>query len=93
MCGNSILNLSVDENTVQNDESFEKLVLLIEIYFQEGGLHLQLNHVSAEELIAAKKEPDKYKSIRVRVSGFSATFVKLENAIQDNVIARTVSQV
>ena len=93
MCGNSILNLSVDENTVQNDESFEKLVLLIEIYFQEGGLHLQLNHVSAEELIAAKKEPDKYKSIRVRVSGFSATFVKLEDAIQDNVIARTVSQV
>ncbi|MBR4662531.1 MAG: hypothetical protein IKO93_01530, partial [Lentisphaeria bacterium] len=92
MCGNSILNLSVDENTVQNEESFEKLVSLIEIYFQEGGLHLPLNHVSAEDLIAAKKEPDKYKSIRVRVSGFSATFVKLEEEIQDNVIARTVNQ-
>ncbi len=91
MCGNSILNLSVDENTVQNEESFEKLVSLIEIYFQEGGLHLQLNHVSAEDLIAAKKNPDEYKSIRVRVSGFSATFVKLEEAIQDNVIERTVN--
>ncbi len=55
MCGNSILNLSVDENTVQNEESFEKLVSLIEIYFKEGGLHLQLNHVSAENLIAAKR--------------------------------------
>lgn len=93
MCGNSILNLSVDENTVQNEEGFEKLVDLIEIYFREGGLHVQLNHVSAEDLIAAKKEPDKYKSIRVRVSGFSATFVKLNEAIQDNVIARTVNQI
>ena len=92
MCGNTILNLSVDENTVQNDESFEKLVSLIEIYFREGGLHVQLNHVATEDLIAAKKDPDKYKSIRVRVSGFSATFVKLEEAIQDNVIARTVNQ-
>ena len=91
MCGNSIMNLSVDENTVQNDDSFEKLVSMIEVYFREGGLHVQLNHVSAEELLAAKKEPDKYKSIRVRVSGFSATFVNLEEAIQDNVIARTVN--
>ncbi len=90
MCGNSIMNLSVDENTVRNEESFEKLVSMIEIYFREGGLHLQLNHVSPEELLAAKKEPDKYKSVRVRVSGFSATFVTLDEAIQDNVIARTV---
>ncbi len=43
--------------------------------------------------IYEKKEPDKYKSIRVRVSGFSATFVKLSEAIQDNVIARTVNKV
>ena len=42
---------------------------------------------------AAKKDPDKYKSIRVRVSGFSAPFVNLEEAIQDNVIARTVGSV
>ncbi len=93
MCGNSIMNLSVDESTVQNEESFEKMVALVEIYFKEGGLHLQLNHVSAEELIAAKTEPDKYKSVRVRVSGFSATFVRLEESIQDNVIARTVNPV
>ena len=93
MCGNSIMNLSVDEATVRDDEGFEKLVSLIEIYFREGGLHIQLNHVAAEDLIAAKKEPDKYKSIRVRVSGFSATFVKLSEAIQDNVIARTVNKV
>ena len=93
MCGDSIMNLTVDENTVRNEESFRKLVLLIETYFKEGGLHLQLNHVSAEDLIAARKEPDKYKSLRVRVSGFSAFFVNLAEPIQENVIARTVGHV
>ena len=89
MCGNSIFNLSVDEAVVQNDESFEKLVTLVETYFREGGLHIQLNHVSAEVLRAAKKDPDAYKSVRVRVSGFSAYFVGLKEPIQDDVIART----
>ena len=93
MCGNSIMNLTIDENTVHDEESFRKLVMLVETYFKEGGLHLQLNHVSAEELIAARKDPDKYKSIRVRVSGFSAIFVNLTEAIQENVIARTVNPV
>ena len=92
MCGNTIMNLSIDEDTVRNEESFAKFVLLVETYFREGGLHLQLNHVSAEDLKAAQKEPDKYKSIRVRVSGFSATFVNLQETIQNNVIARTVKQ-
>ncbi len=89
MCGNSIFNLSVDERIVTDDASFEKLVLLVETYFKEGGLHIQLNHVSVEELRAAQKNPDAYKSVRVRVSGFSAYFVGLKESIQDDVIART----
>ena len=89
MTGNSIFNLSVDECVVSDDESFEKLVALVETYFKEGGLHLQLNHVSAEELRAAKANPGAYKSLRVRVSGFSARFVGLAESIQNDVIART----
>ena len=71
------------------NEAFEKLVLLVETYFKEGGLHLQLNHVSREELLQAQADPDAHKSLRVRVSGFSATFVDLQRDLQDNVIART----
>lgn len=93
MCGNSIMNLSVEESVVSDDASFEKLVMLVEGYFKAGGLHLQLNHVSPEELLAAKADPASYKSLRVRVSGFSAYFVGLNEAIQDNVIERTVNRV
>ena len=42
-----------------------------------------------EELIKAKSTPDDYKHLRVRVSGFSDYFVKLNEALQDDIIART----
>ena len=93
MCGNTIMNLTVDEETVRGEEGFAKLVLLVETYFKAGGLHLQLNHIAREELLAAKADPGAHRNIRVRVSGFSATFVDLEESLQDNVIERTVAKV
>ena len=91
MAGNTIMNLTVDEKTLTDDDTFEKMVLMIETYFKAGGLHMQLNHVAREDLIAAQQKPDEYKSLRVRVSGFSATFVTLNEAMQQNVIDRTVN--
>jgi len=89
MSGSSVFNLLVDEAMIKNDEVFDKTVNLIETYFRMGGMHVQLNHVSREELLQAKEEPDKHRSLRVRVSGFSANFVTLEESIQDDVIHRT----
>ena len=89
MTGNTIMNLTVDETTLSDDRTFEKMVLMIETYFKAGGLHIQLNHVSREELLAAQQDPESYKSLRVRVSGFSATFVTLTEAMQQNVIDRS----
>ena len=75
---------------MRDDGTFEKLVALVEAYFREGGLHLQLNRVSREELLDAKAHPERHASLRVRVSGFSAYFTALSPAIQDDVVARTV---
>ena len=71
------------------DESFEKLVYLFETYFKLGGTHFQLTYVSKEDLIHAKQTPDKYKNLRVRVSGFSDYFVFLNEGLQDEIIQRT----
>ena len=54
-----------------------------------GGVHFQLTYVSKEDLLAAKKTPDEYKNLRVRVSGFSDYFVRLNDALQDDIIERT----
>ena len=37
----------------------------------------------------AQATPAEYKNLRVRVSGFSDYFVKLDRDMQDNVISRT----
>ena len=92
MCGGAIMNLQLPASTVYDDNEFEKVVLLVETYFREGGIHLQLNHVSRETLIDAQKHPEKYPNLRVRVSGFSGYFVRMKKSIQDEIIARTVAR-
>ena len=88
-CGSTVTNVTLDEQLMKNDESFEKVVDLFLTYFQTGGVHFQLTYVSKEDLIRAKSEPNKYRSLRVRVSGYSDYFVNLDAALQDDVIART----
>ncbi len=89
LTGPSVTNILLDEQLVKNDENFEKLVYLFETYFKMGGTHFQLTYVSKEELINAKKSLDKYKNLRVRVSGFSDYFVFLNEGLQDEIIQRT----
>lgn len=89
LCGSTVTNILVDEQLVKNDDNFEKLVKMFETYFKLGGLHYQLTYVSKEDLKKAKITPDKYKSLRVRVSGFSDYFTNLNEDLQDEIITRT----
>ena len=88
-CGSTVTNITLDEQLIKNDENFEKTVDMLLTYFQNGGVHFQLNYVSREDLLKAKCTPDSYNHLRVRVTGFSDYFVKLTEALQDDVIART----
>jgi len=62
---------------------------LVKSYFAQGGLEIQFSVVSRETLIAAQKDPVKYRDLVVRVSGFSAYFNSLMKTTQDEIIART----
>lgn len=89
-CGSTVTNISLDEGMVKNDTNFEKLCQMLYLYLQNGGIHFQLTYVSREDLINAQAAPEKYKHIRVRVTGFSDYFVKLKESIQNDIIERTV---
>lgn len=88
-CGSTVTNFMLDEQLIRNDDFFEKTVDMLETYFKNGGIHFQLNYVSKEDLIEAKKTPEKHKNLRVRVTGFSDNFVNLHEEIQDSIIKRT----
>lgn len=91
-CGSTVTNLMIDEQLIKNDEYFEKMADLLETYFKNGGVHFQLTYVSREDLLQAKEKPEDYKSLRVRVSGFSDYFVKLNETLQDDIIERTTQK-
>ena len=51
--------------------------------------HIQFNVVRREDLIEAKAHPERYRSLTVRVAGYTAYFVELAEELQDEIIART----
>ena len=45
--------------------------------------------VGEKTLRAARKEPEKYRDLLVRVAGYSAYFVTLNKETQEDIISRT----
>jgi formate C-acetyltransferase len=70
-------------------EKRKKLLALIKTYFKKGGQEIQLNATSREILIDAMEHPEKYPTLVVRVSGFSAFYVELNTAVQQDILNRT----
>ena len=83
--GMAVTNLSITRKYTP-----EVLRALIEGYFALGGTQLQITATDKEALLAAKKNPDSHRDLIVRVGGYSEYFYKLNGAIQDAVIARTL---
>lgn len=90
--GASVTNLNLDAQLVKKSENLKKTASMLEAFFKNGGSQFQLNFVSREDLEQAKVTPEKYSSLRVRVSGFSDFFVRLNEPIQDDIIKRTVER-
>jgi formate C-acetyltransferase len=70
-------------------EDIEKFGAGIETYFECGGLHIQCNIMSYEMLLDAKENPEEYPELLVRVSGYSAYFKDLNDAMKEEIITRT----
>ncbi len=68
------------------------LVHLIRSYFKMDGHHVQFNVVDERTLRAAKKQPEKYQDLIVRVAGYSDYFIDLTPELQDEIIHRTAHQ-
>ncbi|MFC1907304.1 glycine radical domain-containing protein, partial [Chloroflexota bacterium] len=75
--------------TALKGQGAKKLLSLIKTYFDLGGYHIQFNCVSSETLKEAQLDPEKHKQLIVRVAGFSAYFVYLDQDLQDEIIKRT----
>jgi formate C-acetyltransferase len=82
-------NLKVHPSAVRGEEGLEALSGLLKTYFHLGGQHLQLNVLDSAVLKRAQRHPEKYRTLSVRVVGYSAYFVTLTQEVQDDIIRRT----
>ncbi|MEN8226875.1 MAG: glycyl radical protein [Bacteroidota bacterium] len=88
--GGVLLNQKLSPATIQKDADKQKLVSIIRTFFEDlKGWHVQYNIVSRETLLEAKKNPEKYRDLVVRIAGYSAFFTTLAPDTQDDIIART----
>ena len=67
----------------------EILQALVVSYFEMGGFHVGISVIDRETLKDAMENPDKYKSLTVRLYGFSEYFVSLPKWQQLAILNRT----
>jgi len=85
----NLLNVKFDPNTVKTEADIRKLSMLMQAYFANGGMEMQINIVDSATMKKAQEHPDEYKDLVVRVAGFSAYFVELAPEGQRDLISRT----
>ena len=85
----TLFNMKFHPSALAGTTGLENFVALVQTYFEMKGSHMQFNVVSRETLRDAQKNPDKYRSLVVRVAGYSALFTTLSKSLQDDIINRT----
>ena len=83
MAGTPVLNLKLDSKLLPIS-----LPALVNGYFEQGGMQMQVTCVSREELLEAEKNPEKFPNLVVRVGGYSEYFSRLSPEHRRSVIER-----
>lgn len=84
--GNAVLDVQLP----RMPEGGGRLEALLRSFAKLGGMTLQPNCVSLEEMRDAQANPEAHKGLIVRISGLSAKFVALSKPIQEEIISRAM---
>lgn len=87
-CG-AALDIKIFPESLSGDNGITALVALMNGFIALGGFFMQLDTVDTRTLLEAQKDPQKYKTLSVRVSGWNARFVTLNKEWQNMIIQRS----
>ena len=86
------LTLEFSSSMFASEESIRKIALFVKAFVDKGGHQLQCNSVSLSDLKQAQITPERYRHLIVRIWGWSAYFIELDQEFQNHVIARSEYQ-
>lgn len=92
MIGGVAVNMKFGKKTFTRD-SYSTMLSLIKTYLMRGGFELQINVVDKELLEDARKNPEQYQDLLVRIGGYSDYFVRISPGMQAEVIQRTTHNI
>ena len=81
-------NMRLRRDLVSGDDGLDRLAALTDVYFDNGGMQLQVSVADTAELREAQKHPENYKDLMVRITGYSAVFVDMSPSAQEEIIRR-----
>ena len=82
------LNLRLQPRFFTGEAGLERLAQVLRTYLDLGGLQVQLSFASVEELRDAQAHPERHRDLMVRITGYSAAFVDMTPAAQEEIIRR-----
>jgi formate C-acetyltransferase len=80
--------MSFSPSLIRDSEHKEKFKGFLRGYIENGGTALQINMINADILRDAQKNPENYRHLLVRVTGYNAYFTSIGRELQDEIIAR-----
>ena len=87
------LDIKLFPTSVEGECGIEAIVGLIKGFLSLGGYFMNMDVIDNSILREAQQKPEEYKSLSVRISGWSARFVTLDEKWQNMVIERTAQGV
>lgn len=91
-CG-AALDLKILPESLKGENGVEALRSIFRAVVILGGSFVQIDTVDTATLRAAQKHPEDYKSLSVRVSGWNARFVTLNEEWQNMIIDRSCQKI
>ena len=85
----ALLNMKFLPSFFREKGAVERFAAFLRGFVGVNICHVQFNVVSADTLRKAQDNPEQFRSLVVRVAGYSAYFVELDQEVQDEIIRRT----
>lgn len=88
LLGGMVVNIKFSADGLRGEKA-QTFITLVRTFLDRGGIELQVNAVDRATLEDARVHPEDHRDLIVRIGGYSDYFIRLQSALQQEIIDRT----